>query len=57
MTWKNDMSAQEVAELIDRYLEKRSLYPQEWNDFVDTPQSNKEIEMYRRRCHQLGSSG
>ena len=47
------MSLQEVAELIERFLEHKSLYPQEWNDFVDTPQQDQEVDVYRKRCHQL----
>jgi hypothetical protein len=47
------MSCEEVAQLIERYLNDRSLYLQEWNDFVDTPQEDNVVEYYRRQCYQL----
>lgn len=51
--WKKNMSREEVAELIARFLEGRSSYPQEWNDFVDTPQQEAAIDNYRRQCYEL----
>jgi hypothetical protein len=51
--WKKNMTGQEVVQLIERFLDNQSLYPQEWNDFVDTPQSNPAIEVYRRQCEDL----
>lgn len=51
--WKVNMSADDAAGVIERFLSDTSLYPQEWNDFVDTPQSDKKIEWYRRRCYEL----
>jgi len=27
-----------MADVIERFLDDKRLYPQEWNDFVDTPQ-------------------
>ena len=50
---KKNMNGEEVAQLIDRFLESRSLYPQEWNDFVDTPQKDTVIENYREQCYEL----
>jgi hypothetical protein len=47
------MNSQDAAELIERFLEKKSRYPQEWNDFVDTPQSDKKIDSFRKRCYEL----
>ena len=35
------MSFQETAAFIERFLNHESLYPQEWNDFVETSQSSK----------------
>jgi len=52
--WKRNMNREEVAELIERFLEERSLYPQEWNDFVDTPQKDSAIDKYRRACYEVG---
>ena len=51
--WKKDMNGEEVAQLIERFLEDRSSYPQEWNDFVDTPQQEAAIDNYRRQCYGL----
>ena len=47
------MDSEEVAQLIERFLERRSLYPQEWNDFVDTAQEDGVIENYRQQCNEL----
>jgi hypothetical protein len=43
----------EAADLIERFLDGRSLYPQEWNDFVEGRKVERELEPYRRRCYQL----
>ena len=51
--WKKTMNRLEVAELIGRFLEKKPLYPQEWTDFVDTPQSDPVVNTYRKRCYEL----
>jgi hypothetical protein len=51
--WKKNMNNEEAAQLIERFLERRSLYPQEWNDFVDTSQEDGVIENYRRQCGEL----
>jgi len=53
MTWKKNMNLQEVADLIERHLDEKWLYPQEWNDFVDTPQHDRKVDVFRRRCYQL----
>jgi len=47
------MNCEEVAQLIERFLEGRGLYPQEWNDFVDTPQKDSALENYRQQCSKL----
>lgn len=51
--WKKNMNAREVAELVERFLERRGLYPQEWNDFVDTSQKDKKVDAYRKRFYEL----
>jgi hypothetical protein len=43
----------EVADLIERFLEKRLMYPQEWNDFVECSQKDPKVEVYRKRCYAL----
>jgi hypothetical protein len=50
---KKNMNAEDVAQLIERFLANQSLYPQEWNDFVDTPQKDPAIESYRKECDEL----
>jgi hypothetical protein len=51
--WKKDMSLAEIADLIERFLDNKSTYPQEWNDFVDTSQRDKEADRYRKLCYEL----
>lgn len=51
--WKENMNSEEAAQLIERFLEGRSLYPQEWNDFVDASQKHTVIETCRRQCEEL----
>ena len=46
-------SPAEVAQLIVRFLEGKSLYPQEWNDFVDCSHPDPTVEAFRRRCDEL----
>ena len=43
----------EVADLIQRFLENRPAYSQEWNDFVECSQRDPTIEAYRKRCYNL----
>jgi hypothetical protein len=47
------MSFEDAAQIVDRFLARSSLYLQEWNDFVDTPQDDKRVERYRERCYEL----
>jgi|HubBroStandDraft_6_1064221.scaffolds.fasta_scaffold22229_2 hypothetical protein len=35
------------------FLDDKRLYPQEWNDFVDTPQHDWRMDAYRRCCYEL----
>jgi hypothetical protein len=51
--WKKDMTTSEAAQIIERFLENRSLYPQEWNDFVESSQHDKKLDVYRKRCDRL----
>lgn len=47
------LTATEVADLIQRFLDHKSLYPQEWNDFVDSSQKDPVMNAYRKRCYDL----
>lgn len=39
--------------MIDRFLENRLAYPQEWNDFVERSQKDPDVEVYRKKCYEL----
>jgi hypothetical protein len=43
----------EVADLIERFLNNRLSYPQEWNDFVECRQKDSDVEVYRKKCYDL----
>jgi chaperonin cofactor prefoldin len=47
------MNPREAADLIERFLEDSSLYPQEGNDFVEASQRDKDLDVYRKRCDEL----
>jgi hypothetical protein len=51
MNWQ--LNREELAQLIERFLAGKSRYPQEWNDFVETSQSDREIESFRKRIYEL----
>ena len=46
-------TAAEIAEIIDRFLNARSLYPQEWNDFVESKHPDRKLDSFRKRCEEL----
>jgi hypothetical protein len=43
----------ETAALIERFLNGKQLYPQEWNDFVEAVKVEPQVEPYRRKCYEL----
>jgi uncharacterized protein (DUF2062 family) len=47
------VDAAHAADLIERFLENRLRYPQEWNDFVASREENATVEPYRKRCERL----
>jgi len=53
MVMRRKKTRADVADLIERFLQNRLAYPQEWNDFVECSQSDPAIEAYRRRCYDL----
>ncbi len=53
MPWKGNMNFHEVADIIERFLSKNSSYPQEWNDFIETSQSDWKVNAYRKCCYEL----
>ena len=51
--WNRNMTLNEAAQIIERFSAGNSLHPQEWNDFVETPQCDERVERYRKRCNKL----
>ena len=51
--WKPDMSPEEAAQVIERFLAETELYPFEWTDFAETKQQDPRVELYRKRCDKL----
>jgi hypothetical protein len=47
------LKAAEAADIIERFLSGQSRYPQEWNDFVEGKNVEKEVAPYRTRCDEL----
>ena len=43
----------EVADLVERFLDNRESYPQEWNDFVESSDPDPTIDAYRKKCYDL----
>jgi hypothetical protein len=43
----------EIADLVERFLTGTSLYPQEWNDFVECRHPDAHLDSYRKRCYDL----
>ena len=50
---KKPRTAAEIAGIIERFLDGNSLYPQEWNDFVECRERDASLDSYRRKCYEL----
>jgi len=48
-----NMTPLEMADVVERFLDEKSLYPEEWVEFAETPQHDKIIDVNRKRCDQL----
>lgn len=46
-------NATQIANLLERFLSGRSLYPREWHDFVTGTQPDIKLDSYRKRCAEL----
>jgi hypothetical protein len=46
-------TAAEIAGIIERFLDGNSLYPQEWNDFVECREQDASLDPYRKKCDEL----
>lgn len=42
----------EVIAIIERFLSRKSIYPQEWNDFIERPISDPMLDVYRDRAEK-----
>ena len=51
--WKRDMSPEEAAQVIERFLAETEQYPFEWTDFAETKQQDPRVETYGKRCDKL----
>ena len=49
MGWKGDMTPEEAARVIERFLDGPS-DSIEWCDFAETRQEDPRVEGYRKRC-------
>lgn len=50
---RREKTAWEIAGVIQRFLNGTSLYPQEWNDFVECSHPDPMLDSYRKRCYAL----
>lgn len=50
---KQRRTAEQIADIIERFLTGDSLYPQEWNDFVECSERDSRLDIYRKRCYEL----
>jgi hypothetical protein len=50
---KEPRTANEVADIIERFLTGNSSYPQEWNDFVECREPDSQLDTYRKKCNEL----
>ena len=45
-------STAELVHLVDRFLDRKLLYPLEWDDFISWEHADPEVEYARRRLAQ-----
>jgi hypothetical protein len=50
---KKPRTAAEIAGIVERFLDGNSLYPQEWNDFVEGRERDASLDPYRKKCYEL----
>jgi hypothetical protein len=50
---KKPRTPAEIAGIIERFLDGKSLYPQEWNDFVECSERDARLDPYRKKCYEL----
>jgi hypothetical protein len=50
---RRELSGEQIADLIERFLHDRLAYPQEWNDFIECSQKTAQMDRYRKICYEL----
>jgi hypothetical protein len=50
---KKPLGPYETANLIERFLDNKLSYPQEWNDFIEGRRVEHAVEPYRKLCYEL----
>jgi hypothetical protein len=50
---RKSKNATEIADIVERFLNGTSLYPQEWNDFVECRHPDAHLDSCRKRCDEL----
>ena len=48
-----NLTKKEIGTLIENWLNRQSLYPGEWNDFIDGKQKSYITDAYRAICYEL----
>jgi hypothetical protein len=46
-------NANEIADIVERFLNGTSLYPQEWHEFIARTHDDALLDSYRKRCYEL----
>jgi len=47
------LTEDQMASINERFLDNTSLYPQEWNDFVECALEDKKLDKFRKQCDEL----
>jgi hypothetical protein len=50
---RRDLSREQIADLIERFLNNQLAHPQEWNDFIDCSQKSVQMDRYRKVCYEF----
>jgi hypothetical protein len=52
-TMKEPFGPRDTANLIERFLDNKLNYPQEWNDFIESRRVEAAVEPFRKLCYEL----
>jgi hypothetical protein len=50
---RKSTNATEIAGIVARFPSGTTLYPQEWNDFIECRHPDAHLDSYRQRCYEL----